>query len=303
MYAALVATGHASDTILLGATAPKGSADRGISRPMNPALFIRELYCVNRYNQAYRGSAAAIRGCPRTDPIAKVPQQHPVLFKSSGFAHHPYELTFSPTTKPPDPGAYTMANLPDLSFTLRYAYLRYNQPVPASGVPLYLTEYGYQTNPPDRIGVSPRRQAAYLDQAEYIAWRSPAVRTLSQFLLVDGGEPVSKTFQTGLLFRDGKPKPALASYKLPIWLPERRFKPGSLVRVWGLVRPAANGTAPEVTIQFRRLRGKTWTTLATRTASPERGYLYERVRIAVSGSVRLLWKGRVSRSVSVTARR
>lgn len=301
-YASLVATGHGSDTILLGATAPKGSNDVGISRPMNPELFIRELYCVNRFNQAYRGKAAAIRGCPRTDPITEVPRRHPVLFRATGFSHHPYELTFSPSTPPPDERFYTVANLDRLSYTLRFAWLRYRQRVPSSGVPLYLTEYGYQTKPPDRIGVSLAKQAAYLSQAEYLVWRNPAVRSLTQYLLFDNGDPVSKTFQTGLLFHDGRAKPAYQGYKLPLWLPQQRVKAGSRIRVWGLIRPAANGTAPEVAIQFRPLRSKRYRTLATRKASAARGYLYERVRVPGSGRIRLLWNGQVSRSVMVFAR-
>jgi hypothetical protein len=174
--------------------------------------------------------------------------------------------------------------------------------VPSGGVPLYLTEFGYQTNPPDRIGVSLSRQASYIDLAEYIVWRNRAVRTLSQFLLADGGAPISLTFQTGLLFADGRVKPALQAYKLPIWLPRHRIKAHSRVRVWGLIRPATNGTAPAVQIQFRRLRSKTYKTLATRNASADRGYLYERVRLPGTGRVRLLWNGQVSRSVSVFAR-
>ena len=302
MYSALNATGHGTDTILLGATAPKGLDVRGPSRAMKPQTFIRELYCVDNHNQAFRGRAAQLRGCPTKDAVTRFPQLHPVLFHATGFAHHPYELTFSPSTPPPDRAFYTIANLPRLSFTLRYAYLRYRQTVPRGGVPLYLTEFGYQTNPPDRIGVSLGKQAAYIDQAEYIAWRNPAVRTLSQFLLRDGGAPVDLTFQTGLLFHNGRAKPAYQAYKLPIWLPHRSFRRGAKVRVWGLARPAANGTAPDVEIQFRRPHGSSWHRITTVKASAARGYLYEKVALPGSGRVRLAWNGQVSRSVTVARR-
>ena len=75
-----------------------------------------------------------------------------------------------------------MGNLDDLQRVLRRVHQRYNQPL-SGDVPLYLTEFGYQTNPPDRFGVSWARQRAYLAQAEYIAFRNAGVRTLSQFLL------------------------------------------------------------------------------------------------------------------------
>ena len=45
--------------------------------------------------------------------------------------------------------------------------------------PLYLTEYGYNTRPPSpRNAVSSGAQAAYLNQAEYMAWHDPRVSEL-----------------------------------------------------------------------------------------------------------------------------
>jgi len=268
---------------------------------MKPVTFIRALYCVDAHNQPLTGRAAALDGCPASDPVHQFPAQHPVLFKATGFSHHPYELTFAPDHRPPDPLYLTIANLRTLQSMLRFAYLRYLQPVAPTGVPLYLTEFGYQTNPPDALGVSPAKQAAYLDEAEYIAWRNPAVQALSQFLLVDGGAPVGLTFQSGLEFHDGRAKPAMTAYRMPIWLPRRNAPRGSRIRVWGLIRPAANGSAPTVAIQFRGVGHRTWRTLATYQATPERGYLYHSVRLPATGAFRLLWAGRVSRSVSVRA--
>lgn len=300
MYWALGQTGHGADTILVGATAPKGLDVKGLSRAIKPLQFIRELYCVNRFNQRFRGRQASYRGCPTgRDAAARFVADHPVLFRATGFSHHPYELTFAPDRRPSDPLYLTIANLPRLADALRRAWLRYGQPVPSGGVPLYLTEFGYQTNPPDRLGVSPRKQARYLDQAEYIAWRNPAVRTLSQFLLVDGGEPVGLTFQSGLRWLDGRAKPAYRSYRLPVWIPDRRVRRGGRLRVWGLVRPAANGASPKVRIQFRRRGAKRWRTIATRQGSAARGYLYDSVTMPGTGRVRLRWGKVTSRAVGV----
>ena len=42
--------------------------------------------------------------------------------------------------------------------------------------PLWLTEYGYQTNPPDRLlGVSYALQAKYLGEAALRVWKQPGV--------------------------------------------------------------------------------------------------------------------------------
>src|SRR6201999_3740333 len=55
---------------------------------------------------------------------------------------------------------------------------------------IYIDEYGYQTNPPDRAsGVAPGRQDRWLQQAAYVAWRNPRIRLYTQYLWRD--EPKS----------------------------------------------------------------------------------------------------------------
>ena len=55
---------------------------------------------------------------------------------------------------------------------------------------IWLTELGYQSNPPDRIlGVSPAKQATYIAAAAYKAWATPRVDLLIQYLYRD--EPAS----------------------------------------------------------------------------------------------------------------
>ena len=51
---------------------------------------------------------------------------------------------------------------------------------------IWITEYGYQTNPPDRVfGVSWANQAKYLTQAYGIAKRHPRIDYFLWFLLRD----------------------------------------------------------------------------------------------------------------------
>ena len=111
---------------------------------------------------------------------------------------------------------------------------------------LWLDEYGYQTNPPDKLrGVSPGRQDRYLQQAAYIAWRDPRVQLLSQYLWSDepvGGGKRYTGWQSGLHDADGEPKPALAHFDHPIWLD---FASSTL---WGQVRP---GGVHAVQVQVR----------------------------------------------------
>jgi hypothetical protein len=307
-WSALQDTGHGSDTILIGETAPKGVSVRGTTRAISPGRFIRRLYCLDDHLQFLKGAAAAARGCPKTDHGA-FPAAHPGLFAARGYAHHPYELLFAPNRRPTHSDWYTLANLNQLSALLRRIRARYGR---SGRVPLYLTEFGYQTNPPDPLGVSPREQARYLNQAEYLAYRNRNVRTLSQFLLSDDaplpGVPRSSpaawgTFQSGLQYLDGAPKPARAAYAFPLYLPAASVTGGRRLHVWGLLRAAPNGTAHRVDVLFRArgARGR-FTRIARLTAGAARGYVNGRVTVRRSGSVKLRWGTVTSRAAAFRVR-
>jgi hypothetical protein len=315
-FTGLQASGHGKDTILVGETAPKGLNQRGPTRAIKALRFVRALYCVDARLRPLLGTSAEQRGCPVTGDATAFPKAHPGLFAATGYAHHPYELTFAPDVRPKDRDYVTIANLPALSTTLRSIYARYGRRT-AAGPPLYLTEFGYNTNPPNRAGVTLREQAAYLNQAEFIARSSSRVRSLTQFLLLDdaqrpgrdGTTGTSATFQTGLAFIDGRRKPSFAAYELPVWLPRTSVRRRGTLRVWGLVRPARSlgGKVQRVTISLTS--GGTRRTLATVSTRRGSGILDARVRVPRSGSLRLSWRdgrrsGRIvtSRAVTVTAR-
>jgi hypothetical protein len=196
----------------------------------------------------------------------------------------------------------TIADLPRLSSFLFRALRRYGKPRPG-GLPLYLTEFGYQTNPPDRLGVPWGRQAAYLDEAEFRAYVDPLVRTLAQFLLRDDGGNIALTFQSGLMTLGGQRKPAWAAFKLPVYLPQTTFRGAQRLRVWGMARAAPNGTAAPVAIEFHSRHSTAWRTLRTVTAEAAHGYLDTRVRFPGSGVMRLRWGSVASREISVRRRR
>jgi hypothetical protein len=73
---------------------------------------------------------------------------------------------------------------------------------------LWITEYGYQTNPPDRtfMGVSWAKQAAYVKQAYAIARANPRIDMVLWFLVRD--QPQLGGWQSGLETVAGVKKPA-----------------------------------------------------------------------------------------------
>jgi hypothetical protein len=162
------------------------------------------------------------------------------------YAHHPYPLR--PSETPSSGGcrncpSITMATLPKLLILVR----RYFGPKP-----VWLTEYGYQTNPPDTVlGVPPKRQATLLGLAAMRAWRLPRVTMLIQYLYRD--EPAISRFQTGLVFVDNRLKPSLQEFKLP-FAEMRRV--GTKTTLWGQVRGGRPGRKA-YTLEI--LRRNTWT--------------------------------------------
>jgi hypothetical protein len=162
-------------------------------------------------------------------------------------------------------------------------------------LPVYYTEFGFQTNPPDRLfGVRVKLQARYLNQSDWMASKDPRVRAVAQYKLLD--EATLSSFQSGLRFVDGRPKPGYAAYKLPIWVSGR----GRSVRVYGQVRPAPNATPQAVQIQVRP-KGGAFTTVKTVTVRSRYGQFLTRVRRR-PGVWRLVSGGLVSREAQVARR-
>lgn len=318
-YAALSETGHGKDTILIGELAPKGvnpplnAEDKPETRQLSPLRFVRELYCVDRDLQPYTGTGAVVRGCP-PDPREFV-KDHPGLFRTSGFAHHPYALLEKPTQRSDHRDDVPLADLPKLERTLRAIKRRYGQG--HGSVPIYLTEYGYQTRPPDPYQWTWQKQAKFLNEAEYMTSRWRYVRTLCQFLLVDDKPNAAfastdpnywETFQSGLMTAQGKRKRSYGGYRLPIWLGDRSKPRGQSFRIWGLLRSAKNGTRQTAAIQWRPRHSRRWRTVARVRTHNGHGYLRRRVRLRRSGRVRIAYQAPGakraihSRSVAVRVR-
>ena len=77
---------------------------------------------------------------------------------------------------------------------------------------IWITEYGYQTNPPDTIfGVTWSKQAPYLTQAVAIARANPRIDMFLWFLLRD--EQRLAGWQSGLVTFDGKRKPSFDAFR------------------------------------------------------------------------------------------
>jgi hypothetical protein len=303
-WAALRSTGHAGDTILVGETAPRGANVPGVANGMVPVRFLRALYCVDSSYRELRGAAAAARQCPTTAAASQqFRTQNPALFDASGFAVHLYtpgQVGRPDVASPANEPDY--AGLADLS-TLERALDRVRATYGVSAqLPIYNTEFGFQTNPPPStcgcVFLTPASAAYYLNWAEYIQWRDGRVRSDAQYLLYDApgpsAHPNESSFSSGLLFLSGTPKPSYAAFRLPLYLPVTSTGRGRALEVWGYVRPAVyaqrdTGSVPPVAIQFQPGSHGAWRTVRTVTVTGSASTFEVPVRFGASGSVRLSW--------------
>ena len=309
MYSALQETGHGSDTILLAETAPRGATQRTVTQSLPPLLFVRELFCLNRSFRPFTGEAASRRGCPEGGQ--GFADAHPFLFNATGFAHHPYAFEAPPTRSDRARDHVVLADLGRLTRTLDRAMRAHGSP---KRYKIWLTEYGYQSDPPDPyVGWPWRTQARYLAAAEWLAYRRSRVRSTAQFLLHDDAPRIDYppsdprhwgTFQTGLRTAEGKKKTAYAGYQRPIHVP-RRVRRGSRITVFGLYRPASSSTG--VTVQFRREGRKRAGGNLLRTSTNGAGFVAVKVRARRSGAFRIGFQaggGNVyTRAAAVSVRR
>jgi hypothetical protein len=238
-YEGLQRSGHAGDGILLGETAPLGSDKKGPRNGIRPVPFLRELVCIKADGTPYTGTDATARHC---DDFAK---KGPL--KAVGFAHHPYTKKAAPSVAPKSPDEITMGNIGTLGPFLDQLSVQSGGLFPAA-LPVFLTEFGYESNPPDtRNGVPYQRQALFNQLADFLAYNEPRVLATTQFLVRDVG-PVTKypkgsrlywfTYQSGLYSVKGRAKPAAFAYTMPFLT----YAAGEgLTGVWGQLRFRPNG--------------------------------------------------------------
>lgn len=237
----------------------------------NRTAFLRptgaKTYVQTLLNPAYAELHAAIAGvkvaggvtAPRSGsagiaPVPWIRAMGDANAKLDAYAHNPYpgrpqsETPWGP--KCVNCQTITMADLERLEREVAHAF---------GHKPIWLTEYGYQTNPPDIfIGVSPEKQATYVSTAALRVFRSASVEMLIFFMVRDDSEPAG--WQSGFVTEKGTLKPSYAAFRFPLVQTSRR---GDLVGLWGQVRPRSGKQPYRVRLEeddnASRLGGTRWT--------------------------------------------
>ena len=183
VYTGVHATLIRGEKVACGGTGPRGNNNAGSKRAsIGPIPFLRGL-------------------------------KHAGLKRFDAYAHHPYygKPSETPASKPKSNRGkrgkisppVVLGNIGELITEVNHAWGRKR---------IWITEYGYQTNPPDRaFGVTWAKQAKYLKQAYAIARKNPRIDMMVWFLLRD--EKRLNGWQSGLMTVAGKHKPSFNAFQ------------------------------------------------------------------------------------------
>jgi hypothetical protein len=201
----LIATGHATDPILIGETSPGGGR-----KGTDPITFMRGVFCLNR---KFKRSG----GCAPID--------------ADGWAQHPYDPLDAPFES-----SHHLINLHTIGQLAKALNKSRAARATTIRLPIYVTEYGIESVPDRKFGVSQLRQAEYIGISEYLMYGNPRIRSFGQYLMQDDPGTAQINFQTGLRFNGGATKASYAAFPIAL-VAQRRSEERRKVVIWGHVRP------------------------------------------------------------------
>ncbi len=195
------------------------------------------------------------------------------------YAIDPYEAG-SPTTHAPWSADISLPDLPRYSRLFRKAQRAGH--TPGGRKHLWVTEFSYQSSPPNPYAVSTSKQARWLEESLYIMWREN-VQDAIWYLIRDQAAKYSPDLWfSGLYTYSGKPKPAQVAYHFPFVV----MSSGRSATAWG-ISPAGG----EVLVQRRA--GSGWRTLFRKHVSGGSVFSH-RIAKSLKGSFRAVVGGESS---------
>ncbi len=270
---------------------------RTFLRPNSPSVYVRRLLnptytALHHARRGVRiaGGATSPRRTPSgMGPISFMRGMSAAHARLDVYSHHPYPVSRLESPSRANcrycTGVLTLARLPDLLKEVRRDFGRKR---------IWLTEYGYQTNPPDRyLGVSHALQARYLAQAAYLAWKAPIVDVMIHFMIRD--ERQAGRWQSGLFTLGGDRKPAFQAFAIPL---VQLSRSGSRVVVWGQDRPRFGR---QRYVLQRRVKGR-WRSSGGQRWTSRRGYFQRVVKAGLGTRLRVLDVNTRAVSLTLTVR-
>ena len=181
--------------VVSAGTAPYGEPPGG--RRTRPLRFWRELLCLKNRRKLK-------------------PTKCPEKARLDALAHHPINTSGGPKRSAAHPDDVATPDVKKVVRTLRKAEKRHRVK-PRGRHPMWVTEFWWETNPPDKCtGIPVRRQARWIKKA-LKSFKRQGARVAINFQIRDDPYQQSQcgraTFQAGAFFVDGSRKPAFRSFR------------------------------------------------------------------------------------------
>jgi hypothetical protein len=268
----------ADNVVVAGGLSPFGGGGR-----LEPFTFMRSMLCMS--------DAAPPR---------------PTCGARSSFdvwSHHPY-TSGGPAHSAFDPRDASLGDLPEMRRLLRAAQ-RAHHIRSRAGVRFWVTEFGWDSNPPDPIAVRVKLHARWVAEALYRLWRNDV--SLAVWFQLRDISPERRDWgslgQGGLFYRttdlyaNERPKPAARAFRFPfVALPGRRT-----VTVWGRTPDSRRHD-----VEIERRAGGRWIRVVRVRANRHgifqarpRGLNGQVLRARVGGSTSMSYRAVRSRDVAV----
>jgi hypothetical protein len=231
--------------VLFGELLPIGKSSTGPKRNLKPLRFLRSFFS---------------RGKP--------------LSGLDGFAYHPYTRAAGPLLIEPSSDDATIRSYGRIGRVLDSARARGR--IGGGRMPIWNTEFGFQTNPPDPFMADIARVPYFWSVSElWFSYPNRRIKSISQYTMDDQPGDTS-LWQSGLRFADGRPKTNIYNnFRLPILV--RQLGPGA-VEVRGDARPTGAGAM--VQVQQRGRRGAFTDLGGPIQVRNRRGYFVARYRVS-----------------------
>jgi hypothetical protein len=211
-FAAAAHDVHADNVVVGGGLAPFFRPSPG-GRAAAPLTFMRELLCMKRDDRPKPS-------CPGGPLELDVWSQHPY---TSGDARHTANSPFD----------VSLGDMPQVRKLLRAAE-RAGRIEARRKVRMWVTEFSWDSSPPDRYGVPDRLLTRWVAEALDVLWHD-GVELVTWFQIRDAVAPPQGLFQSGLYLRCAgglacdRPKPMLAAFRFPF----TAYRKHGRVDVWG----------------------------------------------------------------------
>jgi len=170
------------------------------------------------------------------------------------WSHHPY-TNGDPTTKAKAQGNVSLGDMGEIRAVLNAA-IKAHHVVSNQKVRLWVTEFSWDSKPPDPKGVPISLETRWVSQTLYQMWSS-GVSLVTWFILRD--QPLATSYwQSGLYYSGAKissdrAKPVLRAFRFPFVALPQTSKRKSTVLLWGRTPTSSGGS-----VLIERKSGSKW---------------------------------------------